>query len=275
VLFDLRAIKYSSNIDDSQYIHQLTYNELRDAPFRELLEAEYAQLRLIKAALVSVIAQRAVTKRKMLAALGKELFLEYVQSYDMDISHVENDWTTTESMPSILCDYMQYVKDGDKYTRLANLFQRSTKRDAQGKTAFQRMETKAESYYEDAVMLLTNAIDTNPLRNPMPDIQLSNEILRWLDRDVSCELGFEPDACITSVPRIRGSKSKFAQISAVPTVGQRLRQYWRQREALVQVALGLLYNAEQITDANDFGLQYSGELLKERMSKLKLHSERD
>ena len=275
MLFDLRAIKYSSNIDDSQYIHQLTYNELRDAPFRELLEAEYAQLRLIKAALVSVIAQRAVPKRKMLAALGKEMFLEYVQSYDMDISHVENDWTTTESMPSILCDYMQYVKDGDKYTRLANLFQRSTKRDAKGNTAFQRMETKAESYYEDAVMLLTNAIDTNPLRNPIPDVQLSNEILRWLDRDVSCELGFEPDACITSVPRIRGSKSKFAQISAVPTVGQRLRQYWRQREALVQVALGLLYNAEQITDANDFGLQYSGELLKERMSKLELHSERD
>ena len=275
MLFDLRAIKYSSNIDDSQYIHQLTYNELRDAPFRELLEAEYAQLRLIKAALVSVIAQRAVTKRKMLAALGKELFLEYVQSYDMDISHVENDWTTTESMPSILCDYMQYVKDGDKYTRLANLFRRSTKRDAKGKTAFQRMETKAESYYEDAVMLLTNAIDTNPLRNPIPDIQLSNEILRWLDRDVSCELGFEPDACITSVPRIRGSKSKFAQTSAVPTVGQRLRQYWRQREALVQVALGLLYNAEQITDANDFGLQYSGEILKERMAQLKLHSECD
>lgn len=128
MLFDLRAIKYSSNIDDSQYIHQLTYNELRDAPFRELLEAEYAQLRLIKAALVSVIAQRAVTKRKMLAALGKESYWEYVQSYDMDISHVENDWTTTESMPSVLCDYMQYVKDGDKYTRLANLFRRSTKR---------------------------------------------------------------------------------------------------------------------------------------------------
>lgn len=275
MLFDLRAIKCSSNIDDSQYIHQLTYNELRDTPFRELLEAEYAQLRLIKAALVSVIAQRAVTKRKMLAALGKELFLEYVQSYDMDISHVENDWTTTESMPSVLCDYMQYVKDGDKYTRLANLFRRSTKRDANGKTAYQRMETKAESYYEDAVMLLTNAIDTNPLRNPIPDIQLSNEILRWLDRDVSCELGFEPDACITSVPRIRGSKSKFAQMSVAPAVGQRLRQYWRQREALVQAAVGLLYNAEQITDANDFGLQYSGELLKERMKQLKLHSERD
>ena len=275
MLFDLRAIKCSSSIDDSQYIHQLTYNELRDIPFRLINDTEYASLRLIKAALVSVIAQRAVTKRKMLAALGKELFLEYVQSYDMDISHVENDWSTTESMPSVLCDYMQYVKDGDKYTRLANLFRRSTKRDAKGKTAFQRMETKAESYYEDAVMLLTNAIDTNPLRNPMPDIQLSNEIQRWLDRDVSCELGFEPDACITSVPRIRGSKSKFAQMSVAPAVGQRLRQYWRQREALVQVALGLLYSAEKITDANDFGLLYSGELLKERMAQLKLHSERD
>ena len=275
MLFDLRAIKCSSNIDDSQYIHQLTYNELRDIPFRLINDTEYASLRLIKAALVSVIAQRAVTKRKMLAALGKEMFLEYVQSYDMDISHVENDWSTTDSMPSILYDYMQYVKDGDKYTRLANLFRRSTKRDGKGKTAFQRMETKAESCYEEAVMLLTNAIDTNPLRNFMPDIQQSHEIQRWLDRDVSCELGFEPDACITGVPRIRGTKSKFAQISTAPAVGQRLRQYWRQREALVQVALGLLYNAEQITDANDFGLQYSGEILKERMAQLKLHSECD
>ena len=275
MLFDLRAIKCSSNIDDSQYIHQLTYNELRDIPFRLINDTEYASLRLIKAALVSVIAQRAVTKRKMLAALGKEMFLEYVQSYDMDISHVENDWSTTENMPSVLYDYMQYVKDGDKYTRLANLFRRSTKRDGKDKTAFQRMETKAESCYEEAVMLLTNAIDTNPLRNFMPDIQQSHEIQRWLDRDVSCELGFEPDACITGVPRIRGTKSKFAQISTAPAVGQRLRQYWRQREALVQVALGLLYNAEQITDANDFGLQYSGEILKERMAQLKLHSECD
>ena len=275
MLFDLRAIKYSSNIDDSQYIHQLTYNELRDAPFRELLEAEYAQLRLIKVALTSVIAQRAVPKPKMLAALGKERYLEYVQSYDLDISHVESDWTTTDSMPSILYDYMQYIKDGDKYTRLANLFRRSTKRDAKGRTAFQRMETKAESYYEDAVMLLTNAIDTNPLRNPMPDVQLSNEIQRWLDRDVSCELGFEPDACTTGVPRIRGSKSKFAQVSVAPAVGQRLRQYWRQREALVNAALDLLYDTEQITDENDLGLQYSGEFLKERIAQLNLHSERD
>ena len=275
MLFDLRAIKCSSSIDDSQYIHQLTYNELRDIPFRLINDTEYASLRLIKAALVSVIAQRAVPKQKMLAALGKERYLEYVQSYDMDISHVENDWSTTDSMPSILHDYMQYVKDGDKYTRLANLFRRSTKRDGKDKTAFQRMETKAESCYEEAVMLLTNAIDTNPLRNFMPDIQQSHEIQRWLDRDVSCELGFEPDACITGVPRIRGTKSKFAQISTAPAVGQRLRQYWRQREALVQVALGLLYNAEQITDANDFGLQYSGEILKERMAQLKLHSECD
>ena len=275
MLFDLRAIKCSSSIDDSQYIHQLTYNELRDIPFRLINDTEYASLRLIKAALVSVIAQRAVPKQKMLAALGKERYLEYVQSYDMDISHVENDWCTTDSMPSILHDYMQYVKDGDKYTRLANLFRRSTKRDGKDKTAFQRMETKAESCYEEAVMLLTNAIDTNPLRNFMPDIQQSHEIQRWLDRDVSCELGFEPDACITGVPRIRGTKSKFAQISTAPAVGQRLRQYWRQREALVQVALGLLYNAEQITDANDFGLQYSGEILKERMAQLKLHSECD
>lgn len=272
MLFDLRAIKYSRSIDDSQFIHQLTYNALGDTPFRLINDAECASLRLIKAALVFVIAQRAVPKHKMLATLGKERYLEYVQSYDWDISHVESDWSTTESMPSILYDYMQYVKDGDKYTRLANLFRRSVKRDVNGKTAFQRMETKAESCYEEAVMLITNAIDTNPLRNPMPDAQQSHEIQRWLDRDVNCELGFEPDACITSVPRIRGSKSKYAQMSAAPAVGQRLRQYWRQREALVQVALELLYTNEQIADANELGLEYSGEMLKERLAQLKFHT---
>jgi hypothetical protein len=173
-------------------------------------------------------------------------------------------------MPSILYDYMQYVKDGDKYTRLANLFRRSTKCDANGTTAFQRMETKAESCYEEAVMLLTNAIDTNPLRNPMPDVQQSHEIQRWLDRDVNCELGFEPDACITSVPRIRGVKSKFAQVSAAPVIGQRLRQYWRQREALVRTALVLLYSTEQIDAATEQGLEITSELFEERLAKLKL-----
>jgi hypothetical protein len=269
VLFDLRAIKYDSRIDDSQYIHQLTYNELHDMPFRQITDVEYAQLRLIKSALLSVIAHRAVPKRKMLAVLGKEQYLEYVHSYDMDISHVESDWFSTDSMPMILYDYMQYIKDGDKYTRIANLFRRSVKRDARGKTAYQRNETKAEACYEEAVMVLTNAIDTNPLRNPMPDVQLSSEILRWLDRDVSCEHGFQPDITITGVPRIRGIRSKFAQVSAAPVVGQRLRQYWRQREALARAALALLYNTDQIDAAAEHGLEITGELLKERLAKFK------
>lgn len=272
MLFDLRAIKYSKSVDDSQYIHQLTYNELDDLPFRQITDAEHRTLRLVKVALVSVMAQRAIPKRKMLVILGSERYLRYVQSYDMDISHVENDWTATNRMPMILYDYMQYIKDGDRYTRLANLFRRSVKRDANGKTAFQRMDTKAEGCYEEAVMIITNAIDTNPLRNPMPDVQLSNEILRWLDRDVSAEMGYGPDISITGVPRIRGTKSKFLQVSTAPAVGQRLRQYWRQREALVEVALELLYSHEQITDANDFGLEYSGELLKDRLAKMKLRA---
>jgi hypothetical protein len=104
----------------------------------------------------------------------------------------------------------------------------------------------------------------------MPDVQLSHEIQRWLDRDVNCELGFEPDACITSVPRIRGVKSKFAQVSAAPVIGQRLRQYWRQREALVRTALVLLYSTEQIDAATEQGLEITSELFEERLAKLKL-----
>jgi hypothetical protein len=235
----LRSIK-NEGVDDSQYLHSLTYVELGEDNLRTIPDADVERLRTITTALEYIDAQRSVPEAKMRNALTAEQFEEYVASFDMDISHAERD--ETDDMPWQLRDYCELIRDGDRYTRIANLFQRARKRDSSGKTARQRYLDKAEGCYEEAVMDLCNWLELDPKRNPMPDHNLAFEIQRWLDRDVSTKDGEGPDIEQQGVPRLRGSKSKYAQMDAKPVIGTRLRKHWRQREALSKAALELIYD---------------------------------
>jgi hypothetical protein len=207
--------------------------------FVDIAYADIDRLQRITAALKIVVDQRSVPDAKINSALTAEQYTEYLSSFDWDISHVEHD--DHGDMPWQLVNYMDKVREGDRYTRIANLFKRSKKRDARGRTAFGRFEAKAFGRYEDAVMDLCNTIDTNPLRNPLPDNKVAGEILHWLDRDVNPEPGLEPDISAAGVPRVRGTKSKYTLVDDDPVVGVRLRKHWRQREALSKAALELLY----------------------------------
>ncbi len=237
-LFELRHIK-SEGVDDSQYLHALTYVDLGSEQFVDIAYADIDRLQRITAALKTVVDQRSVPDAKMNSALTAEQYTEYLSSFDWDISHVEHD--DHGDMPWQLVNYMDKVREGDRYTRISNMFKRSKKRDAQGRTAFGRYESKAFGCYEEAVMDLCNYVDTDQKRNPNADSQIAGEILRWLDRDVNPEPGYAPDISASGVPRVRGTKSKYTLIDEDPVVGVRLRKHWRQREALSKAALELLY----------------------------------
>lgn len=237
-LFELRQIK-SEGVDDSQYLHALTYVDLGSEQFVDIAYADIDRLQRITAALKTVVDQRSVPDAKINSALTAEQYTEYLSSFDLDISHVEHD--DHGDMPWQLVNYMDKVREGDRYTRIANMFIRSKKRDAQGRTAFGRYESKAFGCYEEAVMDLCNYVDTDQKRNPNADSQIAGEILRWLDRDVNPEPGYAPDISASGVPRVRGTKSKYTLIDEDPVVGVRLRKHWRQREALSKAALELLY----------------------------------
>ena len=237
-LFELRQIK-SEGVDDSQYLHALTYVDLGSEQFVDIAYADIDRLQRITAALKTVVDQRSVPDAKINSALTAEQYTEYLSSFDWDISHVEHD--DHGDMPWQLVNYMDKVREGDRYTRISNMFKRSKKRDAQGRTAFGRYESKAFGCYEEAVMDLCNYVDTDQKRNPNADSQIAGEILRWLDRDVNPEPGYAPDISASGVPRVRGTKSKYTLIDEDPVVGVRLRKHWRQREALSKAALDLLY----------------------------------
>ncbi len=264
----LRKVK-REGVDDSQYIHTLTYNDLLDEVFCDITAQEHKRLCVIERGLERVAAQRAVSKSVMSKALTAKEHAEYLSSYDYDISHIESNDISDESLPDVLTHYLEYVKLGDKYTRIANLFVNVKKLDTNGKTARQRYNTKAEACYEDAVMLLIGVMETDKSLNPFPNPKLATEVQSWLDRDVSTESGSEPDITAVGVPRIRGSKSKYCLVNGVPVVGVRLRKHWRQREALAKAALMLLYDENALERQVEQGLAASAEKLREKIAKMK------
>ncbi len=237
-LHQLRSIKYEG-VDDSNYVHTLAYADLESEQFRNIDYADVLRLRSLVIALKRIVEQRAVADKKMQSVLTAEQYTAYVDSFDFEISHVERE--IDDDIPLALSDYLDQVRLGDKYTRIANMFKHSKKRDGRGRTAYTRYTDKAFGCYEEAVMDLCNCIETDPTRNPLPDEKLSALILRCLDRDVNTANGFQPDVSIAGVPRLRGSKSKYTQMDADPVIGVRLRKYWRQREALSIAVLELLY----------------------------------
>jgi hypothetical protein len=268
-LFQLRSVKLDG-VDDSDYIHALTYVDLDSEQFIDIPQEDVERLRSLTAALAYIVDERAVPPAEMRRVLTAEQHADYTTSFGWDISPAESD--QYGDMPWQLRNYLDAVRQGDKHTRTANLFQRSTKRDAQGRTAFGRYEAKAFACYESAVMDLCNYVDTDPTRNPNPDVQLAGEIQRWLDRDVNPEPGYGPDVSIEGVPRVRGSKSRFALIDAQPVVGVRLRKHWRQREALSKAVLELLYAEVEeavLTDEQRLKMRRQMEMLRN------LHPERD
>jgi hypothetical protein len=272
VLELLRKVK-REGVDDSQYVHTLTYNDLLDEVFCDISTQEHKRLCVIERGLEKVVAERAVAKGVMSKALTPEEYAEYLSSYDYDLSHIESNDISDETLPYVLTDYVECLKFGDKYTRIANLFRNTTKRGTDGKTAYKRYDTKAESCYEDALMILLEVLETDSARNPFPNPKLANEVRSWLDRDVNVEFGYQPDITAVGVPRIRGSKSKYCLMKGAPVVGVRLRKHWRQREALVKSALMLFYTEDALEKQMEQGFAATGERLRAKIARMKAAKE--
>ena len=249
MLFQLQQLKHNAGVDDSDYIHALHYVELELDNIADITTDELARLKYVRTGLAYLLRKRSVSPSTMRKALDDEQHAEYVRSFDMDISHVESADDSNGDMPVQLIDYMDMVRKGDNYTRIANLFKNKQRiRHANGKTAYSKYETLAERCYEQAVMDLCNMLETDATKNPKADYTLASAITRWLDRDVDTRDGFAPDITQAGVPRVKGSRSKFSLDYAKPVVGTKLRKYWRQRNALVDAALPLIYAEKQLSD---------------------------
>jgi hypothetical protein len=186
--------------------------------------------------------QKLIPKLLLKQALNQKQFSDYIESYNSQISHAEDE--LTERMPNALIYFARLVKEGDKYNALADRFSNSKnkKRDNLGQTTSERLRNKAEGRYEQASLHLNDLLEPIP-GMPFDPIR-ANKVLLWLDRDVGTEYENRSGADCVSTARIRGSKSKYAQKRNVPIWGVRVGKYWRQREAVVKATMLLLYGEE-------------------------------
>lgn len=270
MLFQLRQLKYNAGVDDSDYVHALHYIELVTDNIADINADEVARLKCVRTGLSYLLRKRAVPPSTMRKALDAEQHAEYIRSFDADISHTETEDEGKPEMPWQLVDYMELVRKGDRYTRIANLF-KNKRRVVVGcaKSAFNKYDTIAEGYYEDALMDLLNCIDTDPKRNPNVNMGLVGEICRWLDREVdTSEYGRAPDITQEGVPRVKGSRSKFSREWLKPVVGVKLRKYWRQRNALVDAAIPLIYAEKELNDDEIAEMEDANKRAREKLQRL-------
>lgn len=221
-LFALQNIKHSASTEPDS-VCAVFYCDLKDSGFADLDDDGAARLSQCVRVLEKIAAAAVVKDQQLQRALTAEEYSEYRASFDLSVTHTEDEWLQTR--PPVLDHYIALVKRGDFYNALADRFARAKRPtyDTRGQSGALRMRRKAEAMYEKA---------TESLQAITVGKDDAVEIERWLDRFISWTIGEEPSIDVVGIPRVRGSKSKHSQANSRPLWGVQRGKFWRQREAI-------------------------------------------
>lgn len=238
---------------------------LRNGGFAELDRGEAKRLEQCVRVLAKISEGKTVGDVLLQSALTEEEFAKYRQSYSLAVAHTEHEWD--ERRPSDLTHYIKLVARADFYNAMADRCSRAKTKKyyKDGQSSAQRMRYKAVHMYERALEYLRELFENS---------MSVQGVEHWLDRDVSWKQGEEPGTDAVSIPRVRGSRSDYALQSNIPIWNAKRGKFWRQREALSQAALTLLYEEPEeavLTDEQREKLRK----LRSALSASKLHPEQD
>ena len=172
-----------------------------------------------------------------LAQLRRALTAEQLQEFNdslaevVEISEIEYG----EGMPERLRDYNKKLNKADIVWGRFESMPTTPKFGAKRRLgALGEMEDRAVSLYEDALEDLEETFDCAKRGDWGSDMLPRLE--RWMDRPVDFDAGFDRqvDINVHAMPRVRGSKSRYAEDSGLPKLSKRLkRQYCAMRSLFV------------------------------------------
>ena len=159
---------------------------------------------------------------KLKRALTADEFAEFTAS-SAAVSE-QSEIMFGEGMPEQLKSYNKKLNASDfmwsRYEAMPAVAAYGSKR----KVTPAQVENRAESLYEDALENLEETFGCAE-RGDWGSEMLPR-LHRWMDRSIDFNAGFNrtlaPD--VHSVPRVRGSKSKYAQDSGLPKLSKRMKQ---------------------------------------------------
>jgi len=235
---------YTFTEDDYVVGHtEKTYKEPDNEFNDDLTTEQILTLHTVNVYLRTLLDGENVPDKKLKLVLTDEQYKRYVQSLTDITDPVELNYG--EGVPSVLTSYIEKVKAADfeynKYEKMAAL-KRVGRKKYQSETV-SKQYYKSEHLYERAVERLREIWES-------AEYSEKYEVQNWLDREVDFDAGAESkiDITVSTVPRVRGSKSKHALDSGLPKLSKRLKRKECQLNALLSVAWSLAYKPAPVAE---------------------------
>ena len=136
-----------------------------------------------------------------------------------------------------------------------------------GKNNLDVLESKAISLYEDALEHLEELYTDSQSRNA-GCVEMAT-LLMWMDRPLDFDAGTyrEVDTSIHAMPRVRGSKSVYAEDSGLPKLSKRLKRQHCALNALLTAGCEIAFALP--SKKVDEMTQDQSQILREKLKKLK------
>ncbi len=195
-------------------------------------------------------------------------------SYETMLEEVRhNEEILYDEMPEFLKTYNKKLNKADlmngRYEKMAGTNAGTT-------TTRKKVSQQAETLYEEALEYLEEQYGCVERGDYGADMRARLDA--WMDRDVDFEKGYDRTVGIDAdaIPRVRGSKSHFAQSSGKPKLSKRLKREESVLMVLLVVACDIAYVLPEIPK-EPAQTQEQKDTLRNKMSKLRefIYGERD
>lgn len=195
-------------------------------------------------------------------------------SYEMMLEEIRHsEEILYEQMPEQLKTYNKKLNKADlmngRYEKMAGT-------NAGTSNTRTKVSRQAETLYEEALEYLEELYGCADRGDYGADMR--PRLDAWMDREVDFEKGYDRTVGIDAdaIPRVRGSKSHFAQSSGKPKLSKRLKREESVLMMLLVVACDIAYVLPQTEPKTEI-TQQQKDTLRNKMSKLRefIYGERD
>ncbi len=206
----------------------------------ELTAQQVQQLQAINSAVRTALQHKSITLPQLRRALTPQQLQEFAASL-ADV-HEPSEIMYGGGMPEPLRDYNKALKAADfAWSRFEALPTTPRHHARRVKNASANMEDRAISLYEHAIDCLTD-IFTSAQRGDY-GAGMYADLQAWMDRAVEFDAlnASVVDTNPYAMPRVRGSKSRYAQDSGLPKLSKRIKREYCALNALLVAGCELAF----------------------------------
>ncbi|MBU3629290.1 hypothetical protein [Polynucleobacter sp. AP-Reno-20A-A9] len=233
-------------------------------------DAQTVKLHKINVLMNDILDGMSVRTTRLRSILSESEYSSYETTLE-EIRHSEE--ILYDEMPEFLKTYNKKLNKADlmngRYEKMAGTNAGTT-------TTRTKVSRQAEKLYEEALEYLEEQYGCVERGDYGADMRARLDA--WMDRDVDFDKGYDRTVGIDAdaIPRVRGSKSHFAQSSGKPKLSKRLKREESVLMMLLVVACDIAYVLPEIPK-QPAQTQEQKDTLKSKMNKLRefIYGERD